>query len=1534
MIARTSWSAKAERPADDPSQAATPADRALDGLLDARFDSDGRLAAATGGVADRIDPRPPALSPQELERAVQKLARGLEAIERQGATEAAGDQVRQGGEAGRDFITYSLDRLEARLEALTKRLQQRTASPATADAPKPAPAAAAVRRPVAVPPKPPETTVAPRPAIQQPPAAAPRRAPPSLAVEADKAAAAKRLVEQAEARKRAAEAEARRRAELAHARRAAEAAEAESKASAAATVELKRQFGALSTRIEAMQQNLDANQIEPVRAELFQLLRHMQELGRDGRFVAEAVEQVRARLEDIDTKLNSGRELTGERLADLQDRLAGLAERVVDVETEIPGFDALRENQTAILERFDRMEGVVQHLFSADELFERIDGLKRQLQASATQREASRIEEQILALADRIEALPEALGDKSDLQRVETRLQTLAEDFAEARRQRTASAAGLETRLAELSSEVRDLGAGARGPDLAGVENRLDDIATRLDGDRRSSVEALGGIDRRIAGLAAAIEAQEDEASAEMLAGLSRRMAQLGEAIEAQDVRGARRDIEGLGRKLDELARALSEQREALSRSELSPVEEQLAGMQSQLADFARRIQASTAQFGPFAQQLQEISQRLSSLPAVGDGPLLARLSAIEDRLAGLAPKGPDNRALHNQLESIVSRLELLKGRSIDPARLNELFDRVDAAMRAGALDERFDRIENRIAEAARPGLSEAHFERLERRLAQSAGVPEDRLARLESKLNEVASVYSAGAELLSSDDLADLRGDIVALRRELRSLPGLGDGEGNLGAVLRAISQRLDRLPDTALATAAELETQIDRIAQLLEDPRHSRLALAHIETSLKSIERRLDETRRGLALQAPPDSGPGEDAEIHTVAGLARALSDDVTVLKSSAEASEKKTQDALDAVQDTLEAVVKRMAFLERDGEAAAKTVTDAAQALTRAAESDAVPGEPSETIGAPPPKVEPPRESAPGRLFSRFTSSQLLKRATGGRAESFSPDLDDSDDIPDLPLEPGTDSPLTSALTGAPSSDTALLSGARAKTRQGAIIGSDGRVPPIGVEDDADGDDFLAAARRAARAASDEAVGAEGRPAVVRVSRFFGSLRPRRRMALAAALAIAVAIVALQVIRRDGAPEAPDIAAIEPAQSVDEPPAGPSEALASGDVSTEASIADEEEELAALPPTAGASDIAGVAEDIPATTATAPATANAVRSAPADVEEPAGGMVGSAPESTQPPAQTGALPPATGPQRLKSAAEAGDPVAAFEIASRYAEGRDTVQDLTAAVGWYTRAAEAGLAPAQYRLGSIYEKGNGVPKDLTAAQEWYGRAAEAGNVKAMHNLAVLYAEGAGGEPDLERAADLFRRAAEHGVRDSQFNLAILHARGLGVPQDMIEAYKWFAIAAASGDAESQKRRDIIAGTLNEADLAKAQAEAAAFEPLPIIAEANEVLMPEGGWGENATSVDVESENELIAETGSISQTEATAEDRAVTENDLVAMVQELLAEKGYDPGPADGLLGRNTIQAITRFQEETGLPKTGQIDPKLLAALNGST
>ncbi len=225
-----------------------------------------------------------------------------------------------------------------------------------------------------------------------------------------------------------------------------------------------------------------------------------------------------------------------------------------------------------------------------------------------------------------------------------------------------------------------------------------------------------------------------------------------------------------------------------------------------------------------------------------------------------------------------------------------------------------------------------------------------------------------------------------------------------------------------------------------------------------------------------------------------------------------------------------------------------------------------------------------------------------------------------------------------------------------------------------------------------------------------------------------------------------------------------------------------------------------------------------------------------------QTAQPPAADG-LPAAIGGARLRTAASAGDPAAAYEIAMRFVEGRGVPANLEEAARWFERAASKGLAPAQFRYASMLEKGLGVKKDLVAARKLYVAAAGKGHAKAMHNLAVLYAEGAEGKPDYVNAAQWFRKAAERGVADSQFNLGVLTVRGLGTEKNIAESYKWFALAAAQGDRDAGRKRDEVAGSLDAETLAAAQEAIKGFAAKPQPAEATMVPQPSGGW-DRATS------------------------------------------------------------------------------------------
>jgi localization factor PodJL len=283
-----------------------------------------------------------------------------------------------------------------------------------------------------------------------------------------------------------------------------------------------------------------------------------------------------------------------------------------------------------------------------------------------------------------------------------------------------------------------------------------------------------------------------------------------------------------------------------------------------------------------------------------------------------------------------------------------------------------------------------------------------------------------------------------------------------------------------------------------------------------------------------------------------------------------------------------------------------------------------------------------------------------------------------------------------------------------------------------------------------------------------------------------------------------------------------------------------------------------------------------------------------------------AATPELPAGLQPASLVEAAKKADPLAYFEIGSRYTDGRNGVKiDLAAAAKWYQLAADKGFAPAEYRLASFLEKGTGVTRDLAKAKAMYLSAAEKGNASAMHNLAVLYATGAAGTPDFNEAARWFGAAANLNVRDSQFNLAILYARGSGVKQDLTESYKWFGIAAKQGDQDAAQKRDEVANAMSAGQLKDAKAKLDLWKPKDLDDKANTPVVPDEWAAKSNTTASVDMKR-------------------------AIRNIQAILNNNGFDAGKPDGELGKRTVLAIKAFQKSVGQDPTGRIDDALVKEL----
>jgi peptidoglycan hydrolase-like protein with peptidoglycan-binding domain len=57
---------------------------------------------------------------------------------------------------------------------------------------------------------------------------------------------------------------------------------------------------------------------------------------------------------------------------------------------------------------------------------------------------------------------------------------------------------------------------------------------------------------------------------------------------------------------------------------------------------------------------------------------------------------------------------------------------------------------------------------------------------------------------------------------------------------------------------------------------------------------------------------------------------------------------------------------------------------------------------------------------------------------------------------------------------------------------------------------------------------------------------------------------------------------------------------------------------------------------------------------------------------------------------------------------------------------------------------------------------------------------------------------------------------------------------------------------------------------------------------------------------------------------------DDEKIRQVQHALHDKGFDPGPADGILGARTERAVRDFQDRYGIKASGDLDNQTLYAL----
>jgi localization factor PodJL len=1097
----------------------------------------------------------------------------------------------------------------------------------------------------------------------------------------------------------------------------------------------------------------------------------------------------------------------------LFDALADLAERVQLAEeeartalkvaeerlTEASLAPRGRVTQLAAAER--QLEAAQADLFAAEEdsrrTYRRVAEHARDLAASSRFADDPRIDaitsavtqlgQRLEDVARRLEAqsrtpLGEPRKNEPDLlDTIRRRLDAVAERLETPRDERfEAALKSLEARVADLSGRIETLPAQPvsidpdRDAALARIEGQLSNLS--------SSVRARKASDARPATFNDQLEWDRDAATADNdLADAIRQIAARQKVLEEQFA------PEVVAQTIDARFQSLSDT--IAARLDTSPETPALEALRAQIRSLSEQLAQSPRSSGDH-EQLAHIQRQILTLHTTIESAVSkTSLAAVIEEVKALGEK--------------VEKLRRAGTQSEDLARIEAEMRDIRRAVESAVPRESLAAIEARIADIAsrlegQSGhLDDTALARIEREIAQlqrsvADAMPTDAFRTLVAEVRHLGQAIEGISAKTDVAAIEALRHDIVELRNQLHA----PDFSQRLAADIRAQIGEAPLSGRPAQDAVAAIERQIETLAGRIESARARDIGaqqLSALEAQVARLAEGLGETRRDTidAVRA----ALGEKVEIGEPAHetIIRTLQQSLVDLKSSTDASERRAQDMLLAVHDTLKKVVERLSEIE--GERAPTTARSGASkpaAPLPRVEAAAFPGReaPSQTSSAPP----------------GAKSAIEAARAAAARAAQLKSSPDDRLAM-DAPLEPGSGRPTKGASTAE------TIRAAREQIKSAEIRAEQKTGTEVRQS-------FIAAARRAAQAAAssmatrqvdakgsppapaaDESAGAEAEHRASFLSRMTGRLKPQRKHLVLTMAAIAVVIAALQVASLfQQSPEA-------------QPPAAPPAAVSAAPPgNTDATLLQ--------PSTARGTFIAPTAAPQEVTTFSTAA------SPPAEAT------------ATAAPAGLPALPDGINSQRLRTAVQAGDPRAFFEVGARLMEGRGVARDLPAALAWYRAGAERGHPPSLYRLANMIERGQGMQRDVREAVRLYQRAANAGNRKAMHNLAALFASGAEGRPDYDRAFSLFLQAAELGLVDSQYNLAVLYVNGLGTRPNPAEAYTWFAIAAQNGDREAVAKRDEMGARLDGQALVNARLAAQSFRPRAIEPAANEESAPAGTW------------------------------------------------------------------------------------------------
>jgi localization factor PodJL len=1179
------------------------------------------------------------------------------------------------------------------------------------------------------------------------------------------------------------------------------------------------------------------------------------------------------------------------------------------VEERISGVSGLTETQLGALR-----ERITDAETATNSSVDRIEKTFSSLQSEVT----GKLEE-VDAFSARVDTVEERISNAADL--TETQLGALRERITDAETAANSSVDRIEKTFSSLQSDV-----SGKLEEVDAFSARVDTVEERISSAADLTETQLGALRERITDAETATNSSVD------------RIEKTFNSLQS-DVSGKLEEVDAISTRVDTVEeRILSASN--LTETQLGQMREQMAAAEATTNSSVEEIEKSFSslrsdvsgklvEFDAFSARVDTVEERVSSASDLTE----TQLDEMRERL------GRAEAATNTAMESVEKTFDSLNDR-ID-ALADQVVPEVAKALRE-QFETRFDGLTGELRtsiESSREALA-SEIEQVASRaigseefaaLGQSVHDLQEsvragqsdidrRLQESQEKLTE--KMADLEKQAVTTEEATAVRSTLSALRERLThsetaSGQTLAQLTEQIGQVSQGLSRRIEKVEEEdATREVADLRTQLDHLSadvarQLGGANTQAKEVIGKVTADVEKMARRFDtridesEKRSATAIEQVGEQVSGiaqrlqarqdrsfRELEEHLDADRTqqqKRLSDALNGMSDRIEQMQEQSDTSISPVQKAIASLASRLELME-DPDAAARS--------ERADEAADTPVETTEAIEA--------ERQSPGRRKSRDDEFEAglpflegfdddgVPLADMEGAFEYETDLpEESDDNAFSSLSDWDDREDDWNSGGHEVRDSDVFTEDRPSADDSWGLTDEPAESPSPPQLGGGNNDYLSLARKAALQASETHPAKAKKTVRVAKSRKapVSLVQPARQVLTRMPLVAAVSVVALATVA------AGTIFSLRGAENDNVPPvAQPGDAISLAAVETGRAHngATGRQNLSVDEPAAQPSETVNTVQT-PADDAIRQQGAAQDRdeAAAAGTEPPAiDRQSADAGPSVQ--AQLAGLREIPATPTLQSAVADGNPVAQFLLGQQQLEAGD----YTSGPSLVRQSAEQGQAEAQYRLAKLHERGLGVPRDLEMARQWTERAARGGNVKAMHDLAVYYAEGEGGQQTYQGAAEWFGKAADYGLTDSQYNLAVLYEAGLGLSEDPGQALYWYAIAAESGDTGAPTKVDELKPRVPADSAVSLLQEAALWQPKPREPQANGVFADQAWQGDTS---------------------------------DQIAAVQATLAALGYEPGPADGMMGSGTIAAINAYQSEKSLEETGEITPALIEALN---